>query len=166
MLVIDAVPKNYDLYRATMEFRRFITPARGFAGCKPNPPTSRGLSSANISNPPPFATRFPSLTNPAKRFEVDDSSWRASRRQGRKDRAGRSREDREDREEGTSSDKVGAIKQGRVFHPLCSLAHNVHHKGAVSRFTIASGQMRAGMLEVLCCARETALAGLCAATVA
>lgn len=66
------------------------------------------------------------------------------------------------KQEQTASDKADAIKQGRVFHPLCSLAHNIHHKGTVSRFTIASGRMRAGMLEVLCCSRETALAGLCA----
>ena len=37
-----------------------------------------------------------------------------------------------------SGDKASAIKQGRVYHPLCSLAHNIRHKGAASRFTIAS----------------------------
>lgn len=56
-----------------------------------------------------------------------------------------------------SSDKANAIKQGRVYHPLCSLAHNIHHKGAVSRFTIASWPNACrNARRFLCCARETA----------
>lgn len=61
--------------------------------------------------------------------------------------------------------KLMQPRKGRVYHRLRSLAHNIHHKAAPSRFIIASEQSkRVQECWRFCGARETALLAVLSAS--